>query len=381
MENQNAQVTNDLLNITAIMMKDPEGASVLGVWHCMETIAAARPDNSVCLVPGVPMSVPEIASCFHFPVTLVEKAVAWLQKLDRLTLTGGLLQFTGCQKKTAEGLTPKDEARQKRIREQTRLRVAKCRELKKEKEKTEELHETVVEDAIAESPSRGVEESKMLQATDVVTQNITTPVTPDVTQVVTDNVTQNVTSVVTQHVTQNGFTDINNNINNKYALYALYADMLISHKPVSKYQRILDAWNKLPLRKFTGLVPLLQKKLDYLLERYGEETIVNTVERIGSSDFLLGKKAGRTWTVTLGWLLEPGNFAKVLAENYFDKPDVGGADWQPGERCPFYLPGEGTEAFTPEEEKEAVRNLFLPTTPAQKKATRLLGLSDRGCAA
>ena len=28
MENQNAQVTNDLLNITAIMMKDPEGASV-----------------------------------------------------------------------------------------------------------------------------------------------------------------------------------------------------------------------------------------------------------------------------------------------------------------------------------------------------------------
>ena len=101
MENQNAQVTNDLLNITAIMMKDPEGASVLGVWHCMEAIAAARPDNAVCLVPGVPMSVPEIASCFHFPVTLVEKAVAWLQTLGRLTLTGGLLQFTGCQKKTA----------------------------------------------------------------------------------------------------------------------------------------------------------------------------------------------------------------------------------------------------------------------------------------
>ena len=157
--------------------------------------------------------------------------------------------------------------------------------------------------------------------------------------------------------------------------------MLISHKPVSKYQRILDAWNKLPLRKFTGLVPLLQKKLQYLLQRYGEETIVKTVERIGSSDFLLGKKAGRTWTVTLGWLLEPGNFAKVLAGNYFDKPNAGGADWQPGERCPFYLPGEGTEAFTPEEEKEAVRNLFLPTTPAQKKAARLLGLGDRGCAA
>ena len=379
MENQNAQVTNDLLNITAIMMKDPEGASVLGVWHCMEAIAAARPDNAVCLVPGVPMSVPEIASCFHFPVTLVEKAVAWLQTLGRLTLTGGLLQFTGCQKKTAEGLTPKDEARQKRIREQTRLRVAKCRELKKEKEKAEGAHETVVEDAPAENASRDVEEDKMLQTPGVVMHNVTTSVTPDVTRFVTHDVTQHVTGVVTQHVTQNRITDINNNnINNKYALYA---DMLISHKPVSKYQRILDAWNKLPLRKFTGLVPLLQKKLQYLLERYGEETIVKTVERIGSSDFLLGKKAGRTWTVTLGWLLEPGNFAKVLAGNYFDKPDAGGADWQPGERCPFYLPGEGTEAFTPEKEKEAVRNLFLPTTPAQKKAARLLGLGDRGCAA
>ena len=71
----------------------------------------------------------------------------------------------------------------------------------------------------------------------------------------------------------------------------------------------------------------------------------------------------------------------MLAGNYFDKPNAGGADWQPGERCPFYLPGEGTEAFTPEEEKVAVRNLFLPTTPAQKKAARLLGLGDRGCAA
>ena len=225
MENQNAQVTNDLLNITAIMMKDPEGASVLGVWHCMEAIAAARPDNAVCLVPGVPMSVPEIASCFHFPVTLVEKAVAWLQTLGRLTLTGGLLQFTGCRKKTAEGLTPKDEARQKRIREQTRLRVAKCRELKKEKEKAEGAHETVVEDAPAENASRDVEEDKMLQTPGVVMHNVTTSVTPDVTRFVTHDVTQNVTGVVTQHVTQNGITDNNNN-NNKYALYA---DMLISH--------------------------------------------------------------------------------------------------------------------------------------------------------
>lgn len=379
MENQHAQFTNDLLNITAIMMKDPDGPSVLGVWHCMEAIAVARPDNCVCLVPGVPMSVPEIAAYFHFPVTLVEKTVSWLQKLGRLTLAGGLLQFIGNGQSAAEGLTQKEEAKKTRIREQTRLRVAKYRELKKEKEMTEGGHETAAVSSLAEGAFHDRVESVTPPETNVVMHNVTAEVTPAVTRVVKHNVTPDVTDVVTQNVTQNGITDININNNNKYALYA---DKLISYKPVSKYQRILDAWNKLPLRKFTSLIPLLQKKLEYLLQRYGEETVVKTVERIGNSAFLLGKKAGSTWTVTLGWLLEPGNFAKVLAGNYFDKPDgSAAADWQPGERCPFYLPGEGTEAFTPEEEKQALRNLFIPTTPAQKKAARLLGLADRGCAA
>ena len=67
MNKPNAQVMNDLLNISAIMMKDPEGAAVLGVWHSMEAIATVLPDGCVCLAPGVPMTAPDIAAYFHFP--------------------------------------------------------------------------------------------------------------------------------------------------------------------------------------------------------------------------------------------------------------------------------------------------------------------------
>ena len=347
MKKQNAQIATDLLDICAIMAKDPEGAAVLGVWHCMEAVATVRPDSCVCLSAGVPMTVPDIAACFHFPVTLVEKTVDWLQKLGKLTLLNGLLQFTGSGRKEQEtGRSPEEESRQLRKREQTRLRVARFREQKKELAKG----------------------------------GIKTQTLPCVTEHVTETVTENVTQPVTQEVTRCDHKANINNINNN--INSLYADKLISHKPVTKYQRILDAWNKLPLRKFSGLVPLLQKKLDCLLQRYGEETIVKTINRIAGSAFLLGKKDGSTWTVTFGWLLEPGNFAKVLAGNYFDKKkDAGSFDRLPGDRCPFYLPREGAEPLTPEEETQAFQDLFIPTTPAQKKAARLLGLADGRCAA
>ena len=43
-----------------------------------------------------------------------------------------------------------------------------------------------------------------------------------------------------------------------------------------------------------------------------------------------------------------------------------------GEHLPFYLPGEGPEGFTPEEREQAIHDLFIPTTPAQLKAARLV---------
>lgn len=419
MKKQNAQVVNDLLNISAIMMKDPEGAAVLGVWHSMEAIATVRPDGCVCLAPGVPMTLPDIAAYFHFPVALVEKTVAWLQKLGRLTLTDGLLQFCGSRRKkpetslAPEGLTPEEEARQMRIREQTRIRVARFRELKRE----------------------NVTENKMSKVTEPVTQNVTAAVTEPVT---VNSGTRTDTGVSCVSCDSESLCNANcnadeinraNNINN-YNIFALSANRLIGKSADNKnnticlsaprapentappetfntngsclpfvpdgsnnsekapeknsspksltdiHQKILDAWNKLPLPKYHTLTYVMRRKLDYLLQRYGEETILKTIAGIAGSAFLLGKKAGSCWSATFGWLLEPGNFAKVLAGNYRDKKKTGSAceTWNPGEPCPFYLPGEGEERFTPEEADEAMRALYIPTTPAQIKAARLLGL-------
>ena len=405
MNKPNAQVMNDLLNISAIMMKDPEGAAVLGVWHSMEAIATVRPDGCVCLAPGVPMTAPDIAAYFHFPVALVEKTVAWLQKLGRLTLADGLLQFCSGKKKPAEKeLTPEENAKQMQKREQTRLRVARFRELKKET-----AHKNYKTQAAPVRRERSAE-PEMPDGTENYSGCVTEPVTEKVTHAVTQCVTLPVTQPVTHDAetraaagvsgnsetlcNADGNADKNsraNTINNDNNIFALSANRLIdkladktngkSHTTSPKnlsdvHCRILDAWNKLPLPKYHTLTYVLRRKLDYLLQRYGEEIILKTIAGIANSAFLLGKKVGSCWSATFGWLLEPGNFAKVLAGNYRDKTKSGSAcdTWNPGEPCPFFLPGEGEERFTPEEADRAMQALSIPTTPAQIKAARLLGL-------
>lgn len=449
MNKQKSQAVDDLLNISAIMMKDPEGAAVLGVWHSMEAIATVRPDGCVCLAPGVPMTAPDIAAYFHFPLALVEKTVAWLQKLGRLTLTDGLLQFCGSRRKkpetalTPEGLTPEEKARQMRIREQTRIRVARFRELKREKAKDSQNigTDSGVAGHVSNSAAKNVTENEISRVIEPVTQNVTAAVTEPVIQSVTGNTGTRTAAVMKGscesmcnancNAAETKRADRADNITN-FNIFALSADKLISKSADNKnnticlsapqaqenaappetfntdgsclpfvpdgsnsfdnapekkkstspknlsdiHKRILDAWNKLPLPKYHTLTYVMQRKLDYLLQRYGEETILKTIAGITGSAFLLGKKAGSCWSATFGWLLEPGNFAKVLAGNYRDKKKTGSAcdTWNPGEPCPFYLPGEGEERFTPEEADEAMRALYVPTTPAQIKAARLLGL-------
>ena len=71
---------------------------------------------------------------------------------------------------------------------------------------------------------------------------------------------------------------------------------------------------------------------------------------------------------------EPGNFAKVLSGKYLENNSIstGYADWFPGERCPFYLPGEGDEELTGEAREQALYALAHPTNPRLEKAKRLL---------
>ncbi|MBQ9698559.1 MAG: hypothetical protein IJV46_08470 [Acidaminococcaceae bacterium] len=86
------------------------------------------------------------------------------------------------------------------------------------------------------------------------------------------------------------------------------------------YRKIVSAWNQLPLpKKFSGLYPSLVKRLNFLLENYGEEQIHNAIASISDSPFLLGKsKNNRGWIVSLNWMLEPEHFEKILGGEYHD---------------------------------------------------------------
>lgn len=85
-------------------------------------------------------------------------------------------------------------------------------------------------------------------------------------------------------------------------------------------QRVVDAWNSLGLSKVTKIVP--NKDRDRLLKarikEYGVDLILQAIEKIRTSDFLLGKNKNG-WTITFDWFIRPNNFPKVLDGNYDDK--------------------------------------------------------------
>ena len=99
-------------------------------------------------------------------------------------------------------------------------------------------------------------------------------------------------------------------------------------------RNIVGAWNKLPLpKKLSGLYPSLVKRLNFLLENYGEEQIHNAIASIAESPFLLGKsKNNRGWVVSLYWFMEPEHFEKILSGDYHD-------DRSSGNHC-LFQPGD-----------------------------------------
>ncbi len=154
-------------------------------------------------------------------------------------------------------------------------------------------------------------------------------------------------------------------------------DNLIPLNQLSESSRnVVNAWNKLPLAKFKGLLPGLLDKLKYLINRYGEDTLCRTVADIANSPFLLGRKPGHTWKLSLVWLLEPENFAKIRSGKYREDKNScdSGVKRLPGEPLSFYLPGEGKAGLSPGEQEKVLHSLFVPTTPAQIKAARLIRL-------
>ena len=340
----NADPAQDFITMTAVLALGGEDSlAIIGAWNSMNTMARKDPDGCVRL-SGLAMSNAELAAFFHSTEAIVEKTVALFEKLKRLTVKDGLIKVADCAGETVTA--PRQAISGNTVSAKPALTDAALA-IKREK------------DRIRKAKSRARQKQEQMTETD----DTVTPVTNcDKRDTACDG--NNIYPLHPPHAYKSvsKYTDLNN--------------LIPLHELPEEYRNVIGEWNKLPLPKFKGLVPELLEKLKYLVQRYGEKLLCKTISGIAGNAFLLGKKEGRTWTVSLGWLLEPENFAKVLSGKYQDRQygDCRCLNRRPGERLPFYLPGEGEEGFTPEEQEQALRELHVPTTPAQLKAARLVGL-------
>lgn len=397
----------DMKTLLAIYT-NPDGISIIGAWNGVKMLAATDPEGCVRMTSGLPMDTSMLAGLFHCPESIVKKALVLFEKLRLLTVKDGLIKIADCTNVNESDIipTPKDDKSKDantHKRELARLRQAKRRarqklEKKQQKENATATPETKCDEARDEKrDSHAVTRDMRDSQRDKTTQNRMNTASAD-----------GVTERATQRDTRDNSNTVNNNINALNTLNALKA-----YKHLSFYARekeksetnsfnpsgncvpwhpkengekiplsqlpetvlnVLHEYNKLPLPKYNGIIPSLLEKIQYILQRYGESTVIKTIAGIANSAFLLGKTENSSWTASLSWLMDAKNFAKVLSGKYRDvkNGNTNCINLHSGERLPFFLPGEGPEGFTPEERDQAIRDLFIPTTPAQLKAARLV---------
>lgn len=103
-----------------------------------------------------------------------------------------------------------------------------------------------------------------------------------------------------------------------------YIDTDVSIKQHS-IQSIIDAWNQLEpygikmiYRINTGSKRCTS--LIALLEQFGEEKVIQAVDKVKQSDFLQGKTDTR-FSLNFDWFINPDNFVKVLEGKYDERHD------------------------------------------------------------
>ena len=103
-----------------------------------------------------------------------------------------------------------------------------------------------------------------------------------------------------------------------------YIDTDVSIKQHS-IQSIIDAWNRLEpygIKMIYRINPGSKRctSLIALLEQFGEEKVIQAVDKVKQSDFLQGKTDTR-FSLNFDWFINPNNFVKVLEGKYDERHD------------------------------------------------------------
>lgn len=411
----------DRNSISEIMMKEPvEGAAVIGVWHSMATLAFADADGCVRLTPAIAMNENAIAEYFRMPVNLVCKAIGWLKRLNKLIVENGYLKFN-IGSRIKRTVSPE---RQEYLNMLNRQRVSRCRE----KQRKEKVANTEDCNGCNAPVMVDVMEPVMQPVMDILEKDAKITKTPMVTG--TKPLNPNACNAPVMDAVAKEKRKNQRKENNNYSISSLDScpvticeeketavmlheeneklhetaasdaepvqahavsfaqddrtETLPLEKETSPLRRIIDSWNRLHLKPYSGKIPGLMGKISTLLSQYTLETITKTIDSIAACPFLLGKKENSRWVITFEWLLNPGNFAKVLAGKYHDKPrnyskntnSLNCGDlWQSSKQLPICLPGEYEKGLSPTETETGFAALFRPITQQQKEAARLLGVA------
>lgn len=88
---------------------------------------------------------------------------------------------------------------------------------------------------------------------------------------------------------------------------------------------IIDAWNQLEpygIKMIYRINPGSKRctSLIALLEQFGEEKVIQAVDKVKQSDFLHGKTDAR-FSLNFDWFINPNNFVKVLEGKYDERHD------------------------------------------------------------
>lgn len=384
----------DCKTLISILNRGAESALLLGAWCAMEAIAEEDPEGCVRLNPDVPMDASALGNFLHCPVETVENTIGLFRQLRKLTLEDGIIRINACaaRKKAA--------ASRERKRAQARQRQARYREKQKEQEGFAGQKAAAQREAAATEsedfskgtapkevpPENGSSGDGPYWESVTVTQPVTVPVTQSVTQPVTlfgeepqspaaSGSEEVGTTACNTPVTEPEATEKRKN-QRKETSHNTSPDSL-------SCQKILEAWNRLGLKPCRDPGPSLLEKMKELLARYSTETIVEAIAGIAGCPFLLGKTARSRWSVSLGWLLKPENFAKVLSGKYRTFQKTGqyevGRDYMDRTLCREgeAFPGwpAGNEVMVPSGSgSQEARDLPCHRNPVLEESARLLGL-------
>ena len=235
--------------------KIPNGDTILVIWFKLIVLAGVTNDDGLIYITDeIPYNCETLSNEFNKPLNEIKIALDIFQKFKMIEIIDDFIRLKNWQQYQNVDGLEK-------IREQTRLRVQKHRE----------------------NQRLTLENDKC-------------------------NVTRNVT------VTQSNAPRIRIENKNKNILNILSNDKI--------FVPLIQKWNELPdtISKISTLKKDTQrfKMLSQRVSEYGTDKVLEAIEQIKRSSFLLGKN-DRGWTITFEWFVKPNNFVKVLEGNYIDK--------------------------------------------------------------